>query len=1282
MPNWDNFVYSYVPRTALDNILEEGLFGGKALLKRQDLLEIAARGREQTAKQLESQIEKDLEAPEHESLLGPNVTFCLIPDLSILDRNHPVIKHKLIPIKINLTELLFDYPETKIFGLELEPFSNEVTEKERYHYLDRKELDFFLSMDAKEMWSRYNDIDGKGLYAPDVPHASIHTKDGIVPARYIEKISKKAQMNPSDLIDIVKQRVKKSDAVKKVFEKYKLDIDEIDLAPVCFADLDVSARTDHAIIYLNWQLLDGDPNNIDHYLAHEFTHFCQQTTGNNPTKGSTDDTYLDNPAEQEGFSAQTEYLSETRDPETAEEYIDQVLLHHNTSKKDIKKRKKQLLRLNTLQSLRSLCKIAQIDPNESQRLASEMADFIAYSHNHPKYQTLQDNIKQWLDTPEGQEAFEIAFGAAMYGGIFPVKDLHGKLAYFMPYLKGDVKKKMMGWLKPEYCKPYLNDPDPEIQQIAARTLGINPDVEYEWIKNKYPEIIDGPLEVTVPKPESFIKIPEIPKYKTKEERKQISEKAKELLDELHNIVNKKHNIKLNNLTLEKSKYSLGTDKIKLLRLNCLDQLFKIASRLDDAEIPEGTKIEHELSQEAAPIIHENVNATLPAVWYHGSPWCCMQSIADYQGDIMFITDSKFVAEEYTKPLLGTGKRLNNETNNGPVVYTLRLTFNPEQIFDTRRSDHVKLFQKLMKQSFIDDPEDFFRNSDIIRVPAARGSVISGYFPSFGIARSLLRTLVSHGFKAAFIGEGSQGASLAVLAPQQNLEIIGQTNFDNKKAKEYFANHTDTAQVSDKQLSLEFPMVRSKEELMRQYDDAVETGPKHNHNRNVIVRPISKLERQHRLERLQSLMQKLETKTSLEPMSLTKEAGLLKVPVALLQDVLVWLDSVYATYVKHSVLEKIKERNNFPTKEEISEIENKLAEAKYIYREGFVSAIMESRYKAFSVTNTIGKFPFSITLSRQKKDDAVKDRYGYIDEYGYLYNIDFKSNDVNVTQHNLDYDTAEKVIYQKIPEFFKKMENYIDDCNAARYLTDDTIVDEQLLLKECNRYPIGKKYFPGPGSLSDFTTDAKMFQYKNYFSDPRFAQYEVRVLAFLNGMQEEVKGRGHKDGAIGLWLEGNHPKNNDIWVDCSYQPSDVEMFNIGRQHIHSTARHELQHLVQSQIKFMKEKPGDIRREEGGLPSKKIRNVEYNIHGTPTSSIQGKERQEHALRDIEFYPRLSDEVQSFRNRYQYRKDNDKYELAKEWVGLIGSESSSFFKQLRENAPNKWKKAIKEFFKAIGD
>jgi len=135
-------------------------------------------------------------------------------------------------------------------------------------------------------------------------------------------------------IESVIKKIRKHKVIKDLFEKYKIDSDEIKYIPICFANIDVSARTDHGCIYLNNKL---KPDEIDHYLVHEIVHWAQQTTGDKPTQGANDGNYLDNKYEIEGFQNQVEYIADVHDKNVAEDYVEQVVNHHNVENKDDKK---------------------------------------------------------------------------------------------------------------------------------------------------------------------------------------------------------------------------------------------------------------------------------------------------------------------------------------------------------------------------------------------------------------------------------------------------------------------------------------------------------------------------------------------------------------------------------------------------------------------------------------------------------------------------------------------------------------------------------------------------------------------------------------------------------------------------------------------------------------------------------------------------------------------------------------------------------------------------------
>jgi len=61
------------------------------------------------------------------------------------------------------------------------------------------------------------------------------------------------------MIKKMRKFLKEDDTVKKMFKDYDVDIEEIDFIPIKFGNLDVSAKTDHGVIILNYKLLtDGD----------------------------------------------------------------------------------------------------------------------------------------------------------------------------------------------------------------------------------------------------------------------------------------------------------------------------------------------------------------------------------------------------------------------------------------------------------------------------------------------------------------------------------------------------------------------------------------------------------------------------------------------------------------------------------------------------------------------------------------------------------------------------------------------------------------------------------------------------------------------------------------------------------------------------------------------------------------------------------------------------------------------------------------------------------------
>lgn len=147
------------------------------------------------------------------------------------------------------------------------------------------------------------------------------------------------------MIKKLKAYLKTDETTLKMFEEYGVDIEELEYIPMMFGNLDVSAKTDHGIIIYNYRLLtDGDFFKDFSYGVHEMTHWLQQTTGAKATTSSDDESYLDNPFEQEGFQNQVVYIADQFGEEEAENYVDDLLDHHDIeSKKEIKDKKETLM---------------------------------------------------------------------------------------------------------------------------------------------------------------------------------------------------------------------------------------------------------------------------------------------------------------------------------------------------------------------------------------------------------------------------------------------------------------------------------------------------------------------------------------------------------------------------------------------------------------------------------------------------------------------------------------------------------------------------------------------------------------------------------------------------------------------------------------------------------------------------------------------------------------------------------------------------------------------------
>lgn len=154
----------------------------------------------------------------------------------------------------------------------------------------------------------------------------------------LSQIKKMPYKTLNRMINKAKNYLKDNEIWKNLCKEYDEEPGIIDYIPIMFGNLDVSAKTDHGIVILNYKLLcDGDFFKDYSYLIHECTHWFQQCYGKKATKSSDDGDYLHNKFEQEGFANQVEYIDEQFGKDEAEKYVEDLLEHHDKDGKEKEK---------------------------------------------------------------------------------------------------------------------------------------------------------------------------------------------------------------------------------------------------------------------------------------------------------------------------------------------------------------------------------------------------------------------------------------------------------------------------------------------------------------------------------------------------------------------------------------------------------------------------------------------------------------------------------------------------------------------------------------------------------------------------------------------------------------------------------------------------------------------------------------------------------------------------------------------------------------------------------
>ena len=160
-------------------------------------------------------------------------------------------------------------------------------------------------------------------------------------AKRLTEIKRKQQQD--EFINKIKEFLKKETSYIDMCKEYNKDVDFVDNVNISYDDdLDVSAKTVNGDIFLNGKLFNnGDFNENARYFSHELSHVLQQKS-NMVKETPSEDSYLDDPNEQEAFQYQVQYMNDHVPQEEIQEYLEHLLDHHDIKGKERSEKIKKL----------------------------------------------------------------------------------------------------------------------------------------------------------------------------------------------------------------------------------------------------------------------------------------------------------------------------------------------------------------------------------------------------------------------------------------------------------------------------------------------------------------------------------------------------------------------------------------------------------------------------------------------------------------------------------------------------------------------------------------------------------------------------------------------------------------------------------------------------------------------------------------------------------------------------------------------------------------------------
>lgn len=146
------------------------------------------------------------------------------------------------------------------------------------------------------------------------------------------------------IVSDLKNYLKSNNIFLELCKEYGQDVTILDGIPVVFtSEIDVTAKTINAKVFLNTSLVDEKFEIMARYLIHELAHCFQHMENEGKKQKKKQKDYLNRPEELEAFQYQIKFDASERSHEKANDYVNDLLSYHDIPKRRRNTKKKELM---------------------------------------------------------------------------------------------------------------------------------------------------------------------------------------------------------------------------------------------------------------------------------------------------------------------------------------------------------------------------------------------------------------------------------------------------------------------------------------------------------------------------------------------------------------------------------------------------------------------------------------------------------------------------------------------------------------------------------------------------------------------------------------------------------------------------------------------------------------------------------------------------------------------------------------------------------------------------